>query len=76
MIKDKIITTQDCKDFIVGHFYMRKVAPTSPLVDNKSWKRISKRGTGIIYREFRNTILGTRVQVEATPYEIYKLTEL
>jgi hypothetical protein len=76
MIKDKLITTKDCKSFIIGHFIMRKVAPTSPLIDQNSWKRVSKRGTAIIYREFRNSVLGTRVQVESTPYEIYKLTEL
>lgn len=70
------ITADICKAYIIQYYYNLKVPSASPLRDAKNWKRVSKRGTGIIYREFSNTIMGTRVLIEATDTKIISLTEL
>jgi hypothetical protein len=70
------ITTDICKAYIIQYYYNLKVPSASPLRDAKNWKRVSKRGTEIIYREFCNTTLGTRVLIEATGTKIISLTEL
>lgn len=69
------IRTADCVNAIVEYYKTKKIVPSSPLLIAKNWKRASKKGSGIIYREFRNIELGIIVTVIASPYKIIKISE-
>ena len=59
------ITTKDCVNAIIDDSH----GDTKP----SDWKRISKRGRGIITREFENRITGDIVVVYATETEILEI---
>lgn len=69
------IRTADCVKAIVEYYKTKKIVPSSPLLIAKNWKRASKKGSGVIYREFRNAELGIIVTVVANSYQIIKISE-
>jgi hypothetical protein len=67
------IKTEDCVLAILK-YYIAKDADMV-LQSGKNWKRVSKKGTNPVVREFHNTLNGTIVVVYSTDTEILKVEE-
>ena len=70
------IETSDCVEAIINHFLEKGTESSSPLLDSKQWKRISKSGKGdSIIRVFRNSKTTDLINVTSSEHEILNIDE-
>jgi len=71
------IETSDCVEAIINHFLEKGTESSSPLLDSKQWKRISKTGTGDnIIRKFQNKITSNEIYVVSSDTEIFNVSKI
>jgi hypothetical protein len=70
VVKD--ISTEDCVDAIINNYPNE----TSDFLNPKNWKRLSKSGSGIYFREFQNKVTNQKVKVTATKTQITKIEKI